>query len=60
MNTNRPTRYSELAYARHAPNLWRIIAVDTDQAVGPFYVTKAELLADLARYAKDYGCANAS
>jgi hypothetical protein len=57
--TNRPTRFAELAYTQHAPGLWRIIATDTDQAVGPFYVTKAELLADLARYAKDYGCEGA-
>jgi len=58
-STNRPTRFPELAYAQHAPSLWRIIATDTNQAVGGFYATKAELLADLERYAIDYGCANA-
>ncbi|UGY15181.1 hypothetical protein HAP48_0042765 [Bradyrhizobium septentrionale] len=57
MNTNnRRTRFPELAYAQHAKDLWRIIATDTDQAVGPHYRTKAELLADLDRYAKEFGC----
>jgi hypothetical protein len=54
--TNRLTRYPELAYEQHAKDLWRIIATDTQQAIGPFYKTKAELLADLNRYAKEYGC----
>ena len=54
--SNRPTRFAELAYANHAPGLWRIIATDTDQAVGPFYASKAELLADLDRYATSFGC----
>ena len=53
----RPTRFPELAYEKHAPNLWRIIATDTDQPIGPHYASKAELLADLERYAHDYGCA---
>ena len=52
----RPTRYTELGYAKHAPGLWRIIATDTGSAIGPHYAGKAELLADLSRYAKDYGC----
>jgi hypothetical protein len=60
MSTNRPTRYPELAYAKHAANLWRIVAADTGAAIGPHYATKAELLADLARYAEDYGCAAAA
>ena len=59
MTTNRPTRYAELAYAKHAANLWRIIDAETGAAIGPHYATKAELLGDLARYAKDYGCADA-
>ena len=53
----RPTRYAELGYCRHAADLWRIIALDTNSAVGPQYKTKAELLGDLARYAAEYGCA---
>jgi hypothetical protein len=55
----RPTRFAELGYMKQGTALWRIIAVDTGNAVGPFYATKAELLADLARYAKDYGCEQA-
>ena len=51
----RPTRYPELAYEKHG-TIWRIIATDTNQAIGPFYKTKAELLADLTRYASEYGC----
>lgn len=54
--TNRPTRFLELAYANHGRGLWRIIATDTGQAIGPHYATKAELLADLNRYATEYGC----
>jgi hypothetical protein len=53
----RPTRFPELGYCKHAANLWRIIAMDTESAVGPQYKTKMELLADLPRYASDYGCA---
>ena len=51
-----PTRFAELGYCKHAANLWRIVALDTNQAVGPQYRSKMELLADLPRYAKDYGC----
>ncbi len=54
--TNHPTRFAELAYTQTGPGLWRIVATDTGNTIGPFYATKAELLADLARYAKDYGC----
>ena len=50
------TRYLELAYEHIMPNLWRIVATDTGQAIGPYYRTKVELLADLWRYAHDYGC----
>lgn len=52
----RPTRYKELGYRNDAPGLWRIVTTEDNQAVGPFYVTKTELLADLSRYAKEYGC----
>jgi hypothetical protein len=40
---------------------WRIVCIDPDAGVtipspiGPYYVSKAELLADLDRYAKFYG-----
>ncbi len=52
----RPTRYKELGFAQHAPGLWRIIDMSTNAAVGAMYRTKAELMGDLDRYAKDFGC----
>ena len=56
--TIRPTRYAELGYRQDGPRLWRIYA-ETGHAIGPCYASKAELLADLDRYAHDYGCADA-
>lgn len=57
MQTIRPTRYLELGYRNDGRGLWRIYALDgTPAAVGPHYASKAELLADLNRYAKEYGC----
>jgi hypothetical protein len=55
----RNTRFRELGYEKHAANLWRIVDAETNAAIGPFYQTKTELLSDLARYAKEYGCENA-
>jgi len=52
----RPTRYPELGYRQDGPSLWRIVAIEGDASVGPYYQTRAELLADLNRYAKEYGC----
>jgi len=49
------TRYAELAYEQHARDLWRIIDTETGAAVGPQYKSRAELLADLNRYARVYG-----
>lgn len=57
--TIRPTRFKELGYSNHAPGLWRIIDNETGCAVGPHYISKGELLADLNRYAAQYGCSNA-
>ena len=51
------TRFPELGYRKDGPNLWRIVDTATCAAIGPVYRTQAELLGDLARYAKDYGCA---
>lgn len=50
-----PTRYPELGYAQHGPNLWRIIDMETGAAIGPHYKSKTELLADLDRYARVFG-----
>ena len=53
----RPTRFDELGYTTYC-GIWRIVAMDTQNMVGPIYRTKSELLADLARYAEGYGCAS--
>ncbi len=50
------TRYSELGYCKIERGLWRIVDTQTQSCVGPHYASKAELLADLARYAHEYGC----
>lgn len=55
--TIRPTRFAELGYRQDGPRLWRIYDTDSEQAIGPFYRYKAELLEDLERYAREYGCA---
>ncbi len=52
----RKTRFPELGYTQLSTDLWRIVSTDGNQCVGPEYRTKAELLADLSRYATDYGC----
>ena len=54
----RVTRFAELGYITYC-DIWRIVALDTGATVGPIYQTKMELLADLPRYAKDYGCVGA-
>ena len=53
------TRFAELSYEKQGNGNWRIIALETGAAVGPQYPTRMELLADLPRYAADYGCAEA-
>lgn len=50
------TRFRELGYEHITPGLWRIIALDDKKAVGPHYRTRIDLLADLVRYAREYGC----
>jgi hypothetical protein len=51
----RPTRFPELAYINQAAGLWRIVTTEDGATIGPQYRTKAELLADLDRYAREYG-----
>lgn len=51
----RPTRFPELGYVKDAPDLWRIVTTEDGARIGPHYRTKAELLADIDRYATDYG-----
>ena len=48
------TRFPELNYERHG-KVWRFLDSTTGAAVGPTYASKAELLADLERYAYDGG-----
>jgi hypothetical protein len=50
-----PTRFKQLGYVCDAPGLWRVVDKDGEHRVGPQYRTKAELLADLNRYATEYG-----
>ena len=50
---NTATRYPELAYVRHAANLWRLIDTETGQPIGPLYRSRSELLADLSNFHKE-------
>ena len=52
----RPTRYKQLGYFNWGPRHWQFMALDGFAPVGKIYPTKAELLADIDRYAKFYGC----
>jgi hypothetical protein len=47
------TRFEPLGYQHVARGLWRCVDLETGAHVGPQYRTKAELLADLPRYARD-------
>jgi hypothetical protein len=56
------TRYKELEYRKDGPTLWRICETpssEANSAIGPHYRTKAELLADLERFAAEFGCEDA-
>ena len=48
------TRYRELMYRQAFPGVWRFVGDGCD--IGPQYPTRAELLADLDRFAAEYGC----
>lgn len=50
------TRFTELGFTNVAPSLWRFVDLSTGNCVGEQYRTKAELLADLSRYAEFFGC----
>jgi hypothetical protein len=61
----RRTRYPELGYRQIGPRKsdparWRFVDVSTDADVGAQYASKAELLADLERYASLFGCNGAA
>jgi len=51
----RQTRFSELSYDQFGSD-WRFIDNSTGCAIGPYYKTKTELLADLERFAVQFGC----
>jgi hypothetical protein len=50
------TRYAKLGYRKDGPDLWRLCTTEDGCAVGPHYASKAELLADLERFAAEFGC----
>jgi hypothetical protein len=53
------TRFPTLFYANLGRSFWSFFVKDEGDThyarVGPNYATKAELLGDLTRYARDYG-----
>lgn len=55
------TRYPELGYQQVDTNLWRFVDMTTigNANIGGGYPTRAELLADLPRYAYEFGCEGA-
>lgn len=54
------TRFAELGILKCTPSLWRIVDIteglDSGRVIGPHYRSKMELLADLPRYAQEFGC----
>lgn len=54
-STIRKTRYAALGFRSDGPALWRFVCIETGSSVGPQYASKAELLADLERYATANG-----
>jgi len=48
------TRFEGLSYEQQAPGLWRFVDEEDGRVVGAQYPTKAELLADLYRFAQDF------
>jgi hypothetical protein len=57
------TRFLELGYHNWGPGHWRFLDLSDPDGrpadVGPVYPTRAELLADLQRYAAERGCMGA-
>jgi hypothetical protein len=58
------TRFSEIGFTMVEPGFWRFVDLSDAQdgnkdrmhAIGVSYATKAELLANVERYAAEYGC----
>jgi len=51
------TRFAELGYRMDAPGCWRFVDRSTKASVGRHHPSRALLLADLNRYATEFGCA---
>lgn len=49
------TRNPLLGYAKIQPGLWMFVTTDGNKQTGPQYASKAELLADLERFANIQG-----
>ncbi len=49
------TRYPELGYEQIDKTTWRFVDLSTGKAIGPYYRNKTELLADLERFATQFG-----
>lgn len=49
------TRFKELAFVNNGDH-WRFVDTSSGSTVGQLYKTKTELLADLDRYAHNFGC----
>lgn len=50
-----PTRFNGIGYRHDGVALWRFVDISTECSIGPYYATKAELLADIERYATVFG-----
>lgn len=50
------TRFKELGFTNVAAGLWRFVDLSTDCHVGAHYRSKAELMANMERYAEVFGC----
>jgi hypothetical protein len=50
------TKYRELGYTRLDSKTWQFVSLEDRRQVGRHYPTRASLLADLERYASEYGC----
>lgn len=47
------TRFAQLGYRQDFRACWRVVDLESGSSVGPQYRTRAELLADLERYARE-------
>ena len=50
------TQFPALGFEHVTHGLWRIVDREGNAHIGPHYPSKQTLLADLARFAADFGC----